>query len=217
MVEAVIWDFGGVITTSPFERFREYEKAHNLPTDFIRGINATNPDTNAWAQFERNEVSIDYFDDLFRAESRAKGHEVPGKDIVALLSGGLRSKMVAALKTCKEHFKVGCITNNINREETKGWDAMAESADLAREFRAVFSLFDVVIESSLIGLRKPDPKIYELAVEKLAVDPKRSVYLDDLGINLKPARALGMTTIKVVDPDEALKELEAATGLSFSS
>ena len=74
------------------------------------------------------------------------------------------------------------------------------------------SLFDVVLESSKIGVRKPEPRIYELACEALEVEPADCVFLDDLGINLKPARAMGMTTIKVVEPGDALAELEQVVG-----
>ncbi|MEP0707811.1 MAG: HAD-IA family hydrolase [Parvibaculum sp.] len=209
MVEAVIWDFGGVLTSSPFEAFNRYEAEKGLAKDFIRGINATNPDTNAWALFERSDCSLDDFDRLFAEESHAKGHRIPGRDIIELLSGDIRPEMVTALKRCKERTKVGCITNNVSAGEGAG---MARSADKAAAVQEVMGLFDHVIESSKAGIRKPDPRIYEMACEALGVSAAASVYLDDLGINLKPARALGMTTIKVVSPEQALKELEAAVG-----
>jgi len=220
MVKAVLWDFGGVITSSPFERFRDYEERHGLPKDFIRGLNATNPDTNAWAQFERSEVSLDTFNELFRAEALAKGYDVPGRDIIEMLYGQVRPEMKAALVKCKKHLKVGCITNNVSHENKgaggKGWSVMVDNEAHAREVAEVMDMFDVVIESSLVGIRKPDPRIYQMACENLSVAPQDCVYLDDLGINLKPARALGMTTIKVVDPATALRELEVATGLCLS-
>jgi putative hydrolase of the HAD superfamily len=209
MIEAVIWDFGGVLTSSPFEAFARYEAARGLPKDFIRGINATNPDTNAWALFERSEVTLDQFDELFAQEALAKGHEVRGRAVVELLSGDIRPEVVAALKACKARVKVGCITNNVPAGKGAG---MARSADKAAQVADVMALFDHVIESSKLGIRKPDPRIYELACETLQVSPAHCVYLDDLGINLKPAKALGMTTIKVGDPAVALAELEAAVG-----
>ena len=209
MIEAVIWDFGGVLTSSPFEAFARYETERGLPKDFIRGINATNPDTNAWALFERSEVTLDQFDALFAQEAIAKGHDVRGRDVVELLSGDIRPAVVNALKACKARVKVGCITNNVPAGKGAG---MARSAEKAAQVAEVMALFDHVIESSKLGIRKPDPRIYELACETLKVSPANCVYLDDLGINLKPAKALGMTTIKVVEPGQAMAELEAAVG-----
>ncbi|MGV8997487.1 MAG: HAD-IA family hydrolase [Parvibaculaceae bacterium] len=212
-IEAVIWDFGGVLTSSPFEAFSRYERERGLPVDFIRGINATNPDTNAWALFERSEVTLDQFDEIFAEEAKAKGHDVRGRAVVELLSGDIRPAVVAALKACKARVKVGCITNNVPAGQGAG---MARSPEKAAQVSEVMALFDHVIESSKLGIRKPDPRIYQLACETLKVDPKNCVYLDDLGINLKPAKMLGMTTIKVGDPAIALKELEAAVGFAVA-
>lgn len=209
-VQAVIWDFGGVLTSSPFEAFNRFEAERGLPKDFIRTINATNPDSNAWALFERSEISLDAFDRTFAEEAEALGGAVTGREVVELLAGDIRPAMVTALKKCKEHFKVGCITNNVSAGEGAG---MARSHDKAAAVADVMALFDHVIESSKVGIRKPDPRIYEMACEALGVDPSRSVYLDDLGINLKPARALGMTTIKVLNGDQGLADLEAAVGM----
>ncbi|MFN3512364.1 MAG: HAD-IA family hydrolase [Phenylobacterium sp.] len=211
-VEAVIWDFGGVFTTSPFEAFNRYEAEKGLPKDLIRRVNATNPDTNAWAQFERNEIDARGFDDLFLAESTALGHPVPGREVLPLLSGQLRPRMVAALKTCKQHFKVGCITNNVVSEHSPGQDGAQRMAGAMGQ---VMPLFDAIIESSKAGVRKPDPKIYQMMCELLDVRAEACVYLDDLGINCKPAAQLGMRAIKVSDVDQTLAELSAATGLAF--
>lgn len=208
-LQAVIWDFGGVLTSSPFEAFTRYEAENGLPKDFIRGVNAVNGDTNAWAKLERSEVDADGFDALFREESRARGHEVPGKDVLGLLSGHLRPAVVAALKTCKSHVKVSCITNNAPIGKGAG---MSSDAQKAAQVAEVLKTFDHVIESSKLGIRKPDPRIYELMCETLGVDPAYCVYIDDLGINLKPARAMGMHTIKAVDEAQLLSDLRAATG-----
>lgn len=212
-IKAVIWDFGGVVSTSPFEAFNAYEAERGLPRDFIRSVNARNPDENAWARLERSQVDADGFDELFRSESAALGHEVPGRDILALLAGRLRPRVVEALKACKVHAKAGCITNNA--PIGKG-ASMTEDAGRASEVEGVFALFDHVIESSKLGIRKPDPRIYALMCEALQVEPQDCVYLDDLGINLKPARAMGMTTIKVLSEDQLLADLSQATGLEFS-
>ena len=211
MIEAILWDFGGVFTTSPFEAFARFEKARGLPKDFIRTINSTNPDANAWARFESSVTDADGFDDEFRKEAEALGHSVRGKDVLDLLSGDFRPRMIAALAECKKHYKVGCITNNMKK--AGDGPAMATSDDRAEQAAKVMAMFDVIIESSVEGVRKPQPRIYEIACEGLGVVPERAVFLDDLGINLKPARAMGMTTIKVVTVEQAIGELAAATGL----
>lgn len=211
-IQAVLWDFGGVFTSSPFEAFDRFEQANGLPKDFIRTINSTNPSDNAWAKLEANEITREEFDQLFREESEALGHSVNGADVLLLLSGKLRPRMVTTLEKCKQHFKVGCITNNMKPADP------AQNSPATRQFTEtgpIMEMFDVIIESSIEGVRKPNPRIYEIACDRLDVRPKNCVFLDDLGINLKPARAMGMTTIKVVDPDVAIGELEIATGLSF--
>jgi putative hydrolase of the HAD superfamily len=209
MLEAVIWDFGGVLTSSPFEAFARFETERGLPADIIRRTNAANHLENAWAKFERAELDIEAFDRLFAAESLVLGAEVRGREVLPLLSGDLRPEMVEALKRVKTRFKTGCITNNLPA------NAIGSAGGRTLYIAEVMALFDHVIESAKIGLRKPDPRIYQRMVEALGVDPRRCVYLDDLGVNLKPARAMGMTTIKVVNAPQALAELEAATGLSL--
>ena len=213
-VEAVIWDFGGVFTTSPFEAFNRYEAKRGLPADLIRTINATNPHHNAWALFERAEINAAGFDVRFAEEARALGHDVRGADILPLLSGEVRPGMVAALKACKARFKVGCITNNM-RDAGQG-AGMASSEEGASRVGHIMAEFDAVIESSKVGVRKPDPKIYLMMCDLLAVRPETCVYLDDLGINCKPAAQLGMRAIKVVSEAQALAELAEATGLVFA-
>jgi putative hydrolase of the HAD superfamily len=210
MISAVIFDFGGVITSSPFEAFAHYEQGHGLPADIIRRTNAQNHHENAWAKFERAQLDIDAFDALFAEESKALGAEVRGREVVKLLKGEIRPDMVEALRRIKAQFKTGCITNNLPA------NAMGSTDGRALYVAEVMVLFDHVIESAKIGLRKPDPRIYTMMTEALGVDPKACVYLDDLGVNLKPARDLGMTTIKVTSAAQALAELEAATGLKLT-
>jgi putative hydrolase of the HAD superfamily len=197
------------LTSSPFEAFTRFETERGLPADIIRRTNTANHLENAWAKFERAEVDVETFDRLFAAESLALGAEVRGSDVLPLLSGDLRPEMVEALRRIKAKFKTGCITNNLPA------NAIGSAGGRTLYIAEVMALFDHVIESAKIGLRKPDPKIYRMMVEALGVDPKRCIYLDDLGINLKPAREMGMTTIKVVGAKQALLELEAATGLSL--
>ncbi|CAN5622745.1 HAD-IA family hydrolase [soil metagenome] len=203
-LHAVLWDFGGVILSSPFEAFNRYEERVGLPIDFIRSVNATDPHANAWARLERSELSAEQFDEAFAEESERLGHRVPGADVLGLLSGEVRPEMVAALDAViTAGFRTACLTNNV-----VGGEARADVADVMRRFH-------VVVESSKVGVRKPEPRFYELACEMLDVEAPRCVFLDDLGINLKPAAAMGMTTIKVIDPIAALAELGAATGLEL--
>ena len=203
MINTVIFDFGGVITSSPFEAFARFEQQRQLPKDFIRTVNSTNPDDNAWAKLENSDVTREEFDGLFADESRALGHEIAGADVLALLSGELRPEMIKALSIIGQHYKTGCITNNISRDQSERVEP------ITAPFEEVMNSFDIVIESSIVGIRKPNPEIYRLACHELGVQPNEAVFLDDLGINLKPARTLGMKTIKVTSGDQALTELEA--------
>jgi putative hydrolase of the HAD superfamily len=209
MIEAVICDFGGVITTSPFEAFTRFEGERGLPADIIRRTNAKNPWQNAWAKFERAEVDVETFDQLFAAESLALGAEVRGKDVLPLLSGDLRPEMVEAIRRVGRQFKTGCITNNLPA------NSIGSMGGRSIYVAEVMALFDHVLESAKIGLRKPDPRIYQMMTKALGVSPNRCVYLDDLGVNLKPAREMGMTTIKVLNAAQAIAELEATTALSL--
>ncbi|HOW46529.1 MAG TPA: HAD-IA family hydrolase [Rubrivivax sp.] len=209
-IEAVLWDFGGVLTGSPFEAFNRYEAELGLPRDFIRRVNTIDPHANAWARMERAEITVEQFARDFEAEARALGGELSGRRVIELLGGALRPEMVEALKRVRAHYRVACITNNVPGSHGPG---MAASAQRAAELAAVFALFEQVVESSKLGLRKPDPAIYRHACALLGVAPQACVYLDDLGINCKPARELGMRTIKVESAAQAITELEALLGL----
>jgi len=215
VIQAVLWDFGGVLTTSPFEAFARFEGERGLPEGFIRAINARDPDHNAWARFERGQIGVGAFDQAFLAESRAAGHPVRGAEVLALLSGTLRPEMLEALRRCRERFKTACLTNNFRSPgpaRSGGTDAEDPAAPTGVMER-VRPLFDVVIESSVLGVRKPDPRFYAHALEVLEVEARSCIFLDDLGINLKPARRMGMHTIKVIEPDRALAELEDLVGI----
>jgi len=202
MMKAVLWDFGGVIVSSPFDAFNRYEAEHGLPLHFLRTVNSTNPHTNAWALLERNEISTAQFDDLFAAESAALGHRVPGVDVLSLLGGDVRPEIIAAVDRAKSSgYRVACLTNNVVSEGGRG-----------EEIDAIMQRFDVIVESSVIGVRKPEPRFYEIACEMLMVEPVDCVFLDDLGVNLKPAAAMGMTTIKVATAAQAIADLGAVLG-----
>lgn len=211
-LQAILWDFGGVFTTSPFENFNKLEEELGAPRDFIRNVNATNPDKNAWAQFESNSVSLDEFDELFADESEALGLRIGGRAVLEVLSGDLRPRMVEVLKVCKQNYKVACITNNVKAGKGPG---MNQNVEKANEVSKVMDLFDAVIESSIVGIRKPNPAIYRMASDALEVKPHNCAFLDDLGINLKPAKKLGMATIKVLGEDQAISDLSKLTGLDF--
>lgn len=212
MLRAALFDFGGVILSSPFEAFARYEREHDLPDGLIRRINATNPDDNAWAKLERSEVDLDGFADLFEAEAASLGHRVDGRAVIGLLGGEIRPEMVEALRRCKQQLATAMLTNNfVSRTDTDGDDDEDPTGRRA-QIAEIMDLFDVIVESSRVGVRKPDPRFYEIACEQLGIEPHEAVFLDDLGVNLKPARAMGMTTIKVIDPDDAIAELEAAVG-----
>jgi putative hydrolase of the HAD superfamily len=190
MLRAVLFDFGGVILTSPFEAFAAYEGRVGLAPGTIRSINATNPDTNAWARLERSELGLD---------------DVSGAEVLECLRGDVREEMVGAIERLRGRFAVALLTNNF-LTGSPDWSS-------GGSFGALVDLFDVIVESSRVGCRKPERRFYEIALEELEIAPSEAVFLDDLGINLKPAREMGMTTIKVVDPARALEELEAVVGI----
>ena len=203
---AVLWDFGGVILSSPFEAFNRYEHERGLPTDFLRTVNATDPHANAWARLERSDITPTEFDEAFAADATALGHRVSGAEVLALLAGDVRPEMVLALDRVKAAgYRTACLTNNISGEHA--------SAERSETISAIMARFDAVIESSKVGVRKPEPRFYEIACETLGVEPSQCVFLDDLGINLKPAAAMGMHTIKVLSADQAIDDLEQALAI----
>ena len=206
MIKAVFWDFGGVITSSPFDSFNIFEESQNLPKDIIRTINSTNPDNNAWAKLERSEIDQEAFDSLFELESQEFGFSIRGKEVLTLLKGQIRPEMVKALRKIKNKLVQGCLTNNIQSNDNQ--EIQKENTSISRAHQEVMGLFDFVFESSKENVRKPDPRFYELACDRGKVKPSEVIFLDDLGINLKPARVLGMQTIKVVKADLALRELQ---------
>ena len=206
MIKAVFWDFGGVITSSPFESFNKFEKENSLPQDFLRKVNSTNPDANAWAKLERNELDIHKFDKLFEKESRNLGFPVKGKDVLALLKGEVRPEMIQALKKIKGNLLQACLTNNIQSMDEENFEGNVSASG---KHDQVMQMFDFVFESSKENVRKPDPEFYLRACERGKINPSEVVFLDDLGINLKPARELGMKTIKVINSFEALSQLNS--------
>lgn len=202
-VRAVLFDLGGVVFDSPLDGFARYEAEVGLPANFIRTLNSTNSDHNAWARFERGEFDRDAFIAAFEAEALAAGQKLEGVRVLESLKGDVRPAMVEAMRRLKQAgFRIAAVTNNV-----------APMASGDRDVSDWLGLFDLVVESSVVGVRKPEPEFYRLALEGLAVEAAECVYLDDLGVNLKPARAMGMTTVKVLDVDSALAELEQHVGI----
>jgi putative hydrolase of the HAD superfamily len=211
-VSAVVFDLGGVITDSPMHAFAVYEAEAGLPDGLIRRLNSTNPHTNAWARYERNELDVAGFSAAFESEALVEGYRVDASRVLAALAGDLRPEMVAAVEQLKQAgFPLALLSNNVAPMERSG------------RLGELLGLFDAIVESSVEGVRKPEPEIYSRALTRLSDAVGRPIaaadcaYLDDLGINLKPARALGFSTIKVVDPADALAELSELTGLDLSA
>jgi putative hydrolase of the HAD superfamily len=208
---AVIFDLGGVVLPSPFDTFAEYERTHGLPERFIRGVVAASADHGAWARLERGELDMAGFADAFAAECAEAGGTVDALELMTAIGDGAgpRPEMITAIRTIRSHgLRTGALTNN--------WAPAVPvpAADPGGRggFAGLGDIFDTIVESAVEGLRKPDPRIYQLACARLDVTPAETVFLDDLGVNLKPARALGMTTIKVVEPATALAELSDVLG-----
>lgn len=210
--KGIFWDFGGVIADSPFANLGKLEQQMGLPTNFLRMTNAQNPDTNAWAQFERGDIDLDTFDRLFLEETRARGHAVNGKDLIPLLQVPVRPRMTAIITQLSETYLQGCLTNNLPVGDGA---AMSQDSAHANDCAAVLEKFDFVLESSRAGCRKPEPVFFEKALELAELAPEQVVFLDDLGINLKPARAMGMTTIKVTSEEQAIESLSETLGVSL--
>lgn len=208
---SIFWDFGGVITSSPFEAFKKFEIQNDLPENFLRKVNSTNPQNNAWALLEQSKINQMEFNDLFFKESSELGFGVYGLKVLDLLEGDLRLGMVAIIKTLKKmDFIQACLTNNFIPDNDNQPDMM----DLNKKTE-VFNLFDFIFESKEIGLRKPDQAFYDYVLEKVDIPPEKIIFLDDLGINLKPAKAMGMTTIKVLSESQAKEDLERILKIKF--
>lgn len=212
VARAVVFDLGGVITESPMGAFAAYEAEAGLPAGLIVRLNSTDPDTNAWARYERNELNAAGFTDAFEAEALAAGHRLDARRVLAALAGELRPQMVEAVRRLRAAgVPMALLSNNVAPMERTG------------RLGELLELFDAVVESSVEGVRKPEPEIYRRALARLSaaagreLAPPDCAYLDDLGINLKPARAMGMHTVKVTDPDAALDELSALVGLELRS
>ena len=198
---AVIFDLGGVVLGSPLQAIAAYEREHGIPEGFVNRLVVDAGRDGAWSRLERGELVLEAFYPAFEAECADAGQRVSGPDLMAriALAAAPRPAMLAAIATLRERgLATAALTNNWSRDGTQE--------------RGLRERFDVFLESSVLGLRKPDPRIYEHACQVLEVAPDQAVFLDDIGRNLKPARALGMTTIKVETPGAALARLSELVG-----
>lgn len=205
---AVIFDLGGVVFPSPFEAFDAYDHGNDLKKGTMRALIRRSSESGAWAALERGELSMDEFIVALEAEAIATGLQLDARRLMGLIGSSLgpRPEMAHAIKQIRANgLRTAALTNNWTDEKQRS------SPSGLRET----GLFDVIVESAIEGLRKPDPRIYALALARLDVLASEAVFLDDLGMNLKPARDMGIRTIKVVDPDIAIAELETVLGLAL--
>lgn len=209
---AVVFDLGGVVMPSPLDAFRAYEATVGLPHRFLSEVVVQSGEHGAWSRLERGELSMAEFADEFEAECSAAGGTVVVDELFAEVHAGSgpRPAMVRAIECIRaEGLKTAALTNN--------WRPDDSDETVGSRTPIFGDLFDVIVESAIEGLRKPDPRIYELTCTRLGIEPTEAVFLDDLGVNLKSARALGMTTIKVGDPAVALAELEVVLGFALAT
>ncbi len=204
---AVIFDLGGVVLDSPLHAIARFERAEGIPDGFVNRVVASTAPNGAWSRLERGELALDQFFGAFELDCRAAGREIDARRMMERIgeSSGPRPAMLQAIARIRARgLRTGALTNNWVRERgDEGAGAQLRP------------LFDAFVESSVVGLRKPDPRIYQLACRELEVEPAAAVFLDDIGGNLKAARALGMATIKVNEPLAALDELSALLGFAL--
>jgi putative hydrolase of the HAD superfamily len=204
VIAAVVFDIGGVVQDSPLHAIARYERERGIEANAINRVVVAAGEQGAWARLERGELTVQTFTEPFEADCRAQGITIDGRHLMAKIAEASvpRPRMLEAIRRIRAAgLRVAALTNN--------WittDAPRSHLD---------AHFDIVVESAIVGLRKPDPRIYTLVCERLGVPPPRVAFLDDIGRNLKPARALGMATIKVDDPDQALRELGALLALDL--
>jgi putative hydrolase of the HAD superfamily len=201
---AVIFDLGGVVVGSPLHAIAAYEREQGIPAGFINRVVVDTAPAGAWSRLERGELGLDAFFDAFEHDCRQAGQRICARTMMARMAAAAepRPAMLTAVRRIRERgLKTAALTNN--------WETDREQEPASHALRPHF---DVFVESSVVGLRKPDPRIYEHACAELGIPPGESVFLDDIGRNLKTARQLGMATVKVDDPEAALAELEGLLG-----
>jgi len=198
---AVLFDLGGVVVGSPLHAITAYEQELGIPLGSVNRVVIGTGQDGAWSRLERGELTLEPFYEAFERECEAAGTPLSARTLMIRVAGATvpRPAMLEAIRRIRAQGLIAAaITNN--------WIAEEGSAG------ALGHLFDLVVESAVEGIRKPDPRIYEAACARLGIAPGEAVFLDDIGTNLKTAKRLGMTTIKVTDPDAALAELEGMLG-----
>jgi putative hydrolase of the HAD superfamily len=208
-MKAVIFDLGGVVFDSPFEHFDAYERESRLPTGSVRRVIARSSQEGAWAALERGELTMSEFCAALDAEAAEAGHTIDAGAIMGMIGRGIGPKpaMIEAIERIRERgLRTAALTNN--------W-ANGDGGGTPPGLRSL-AIFDVVVESAVEGMRKPDPRIYAITCERLGVEPTEAIFLDDIGANLKPARAMGITTIKVDGTAQAIRDLEALLGFALA-
>ena len=199
-IKAIIFDLGGVVLDSPMEIFAAFEKSHGLPENFLNKFIVESGHEGAWARLERGELTLEQFFSAFDEEIRNAGADVSSRELMAAVTdfANVRPEMIQAIRRLRKHgYLVAALTNN--------W--LLEDGGTSTGLDLLKAEFDVFMESSRAGVAKPDPKIYEMALRELGVRAEEAVFLDDIGRNLKPARQMGMTTIKVTSVENALEQL----------
>jgi len=213
-IRAIIFDLGGVVLGSPLHAIAAYERELGIPKNFVNRVVVDTAPDGAWSRLERGEISMETFYTDFEADCQAAGQSISARAMFERMAQASlpRPIMLEAIRRIRaEGFLTAALTNNWAESETDG-----EAGSSRDGTRALAEGFDVFVESSVEGLRKPDPRIYQLTCDRLGIAPSEAAFLDDIGGNLKAARALGMTTIKVDTPEQALGELGAVIGLALS-
>ena len=206
-IKAVIFDLGGVILDSPMEIFAAFEKQHGLPENFLNRLIVESGQEGAWARLERGELALTEFFDAFDQEIRQAGADISSRKLMAAVNdfANVRPEMLKAVRRLrKSGYLVAALTNN--------W--LLDNGGTSTGLDLLKAEFDVFIESSRAGVAKPDPAIYEMALRELGVRAEDAAFLDDIGRNLKPAKQMGMTTIKVTNAEDAIAELDRVLGRS---
>lgn len=207
MIKAVVFDIGGVVQDSPLHAIARYERDHGLPAHAINRAVVASGETGAWSRLERGELTLGAWCAPFESDCRTLGVAVDAARLMTYIAqaGRARPQMLRAIARLRERgLRVGALTNN--------W----ATDDPSPPPHSLREHFDAFVESRAVGMRKPDPRMYRLICRELGVEPPQAAFLDDIGANLKSARALGMHTIKVDEPDQALRELSALVGFDLS-
>ena len=195
-MKAIIFDLGGVILDSPLSEIARYESEAEIPPGGINAVIGATGANGAWAKHEQGKITTNEFVVDFGAECGAAGFDIDVRELLGRIARAtaIRPAMVTAVDRLAERgYLVAALTNN--------WPGPGHEG--------LASHFDVFVESVVEGFNKPDRRIYQITLERLGVDASQAVFLDDIGRNCKAAAALGMTAIKFVSPDQALRQLES--------